>query len=243
MHWSELNASDKVVLEVGTGRGGTTRELIAWLEQYPGSRLISVDLHDGSFSALKMLAEERGVAAEFRVVDAVELPGFAKSRIDLIVCNYTLCAIASSPGAEYLALHRFWEVLRPGGRLFVEEEHPIYREATEGAEEVFQRKWHLLRMAGHLLGTPEYREFDPATLAKVCRRVGFAGVSWEEGQQLVDWPECLEFFQYRWGKVLASVETKARPLLAELASDLTDMARQHGGMLTPHYLLWAEKRA
>jgi len=42
-------------------------------------------------------------------------------------------------------------------------------------------------------------------------------VSWEESQQLVDWPECLEFFQFQWMKVLASVEeTKARPLLAEL---------------------------
>ena len=110
-----MELADKVVLEIGSGRGGTTRELVAALSGQPGARLIITDISDAHFERLTETFRDSQLDIAFVRTDACELTGIDEGSIDYVVCNYTLCAINSRPGRAALALQRFWRVLRPGG--------------------------------------------------------------------------------------------------------------------------------
>lgn len=98
---------DNIVLEAGSGGGGTTRKLAELLSGQPGAQLIIPDI------------------IEFMHTAAHDLPGIPCNSVDYLVCNHTLGAVISQVGLVVLALSRFWEVLKSGGKLFAEEERPI----------------------------------------------------------------------------------------------------------------------
>ncbi len=115
----------KVVLEVGSGRGDTTRKLVDLLSRQPGARLIVTDVSDRFFQQLRNAFQSSDVQIQFIQTGALELHGIPGNSVDYLVCNYTLCAVDSQAGQVALALRRFWEVLKVGGKLFVEEEFPV----------------------------------------------------------------------------------------------------------------------
>ena len=115
----------KHVLEVGSGRGDTTRALVALLSKYSGTTLTVTDISDTHFQQLQKEFSNLPVRIRFIKTDACSLSGITSDSKDYVVCNYTLCAINAQSGQAALALKRFWDVLRTGGKLFVEEEFPI----------------------------------------------------------------------------------------------------------------------
>jgi len=117
--------SGKTILEVSSGRSDTTRTLVDILEGKPSAQLIITDISGKFFEQLSDEFQGRNVQLRFIQTGAHELQDVFDSSIDFLVCNYTLCAVNSQAGLVALALKRFYDVLRSGGKLFIEEEFPI----------------------------------------------------------------------------------------------------------------------
>lgn len=235
--------ANKVVLEVGSGRGDTTRKLVDWLSGQPGVQLIVTDVSDMFFEQLHSEFQARDVQIRFICTGAHELHGIFDNSVDYLVCNYTLCAVNSQAGLAALALRRFWEVLKVGGKLFVEEEFPVSKQDTP-AQEIWAEKWRILKSATMLAGKFPYNEIAPEILAGLCRLAGFEGARWTAHTELYRDDRVLDFFQRRLDALLPQLPNDTlRAGLTEWASLLYKKVAQVGAMEVPFYRLTAQKNA
>jgi ubiquinone/menaquinone biosynthesis C-methylase UbiE len=235
------NLARKTVLEVGSGRGDTTRMLVNLLSGFPSTVLIVTDISDTFFPQLQGEFSNQPVRTHFVQTDACSLEGIAPGSIDYIICNYTLCAVNAQAGRIVFALDRFRQVLHVGGKLFIEEEYPIEKMDTP-TQRVWSDKWRILKTATILAGGLPFNEFKPEILAEICRVVGFEAIQWTSSTTFYPGVESLDFFNARLLRYLKDIPNpNVRQGLLELASELTQKAAQVGGMETPYYRLSARK--
>lgn len=233
--------TNKVVLEIGTGRGGTTRELVKHLSKFTGSKLITTDIYDGNFSELQEEFKEYSVSIEFIKTDACELNEIVNESIDLIVCNYTLCAINSRPCAAVIALNRFKEVLRKGGILYLEEEFPINNIKNE-RQEIWAEKWRILKTCSNILRKPVYNEMEKDIVIGMIELLGFKVIQGEAGAAGFNIQNWLEFFEYRLERCLQEIKNEnLKSGLREESDILINRAKEVGGMEIPSYKIVARK--
>ncbi len=235
--------SGKIILEVGSGRGDTSRQLVGLLAGKPEAKLIITDVTDRFFGQLQNEFQSAGLQIQYVCTGALELQGIFAGSIDYLVCNYTLCAVNSQAGLAALALRRFWEVLKPGGKLFVEEEFPVSRQDTV-LQEVWAEKWRILKSVMILSGQFPYNEIAPETLEALCRMAGFTNVEWMSHTGTYHPPDALDFFQKRLDNLLEGISVESLRLgFAEMAANLRDKSVWAGGMEIPFYRLVAQKTA
>jgi ubiquinone/menaquinone biosynthesis C-methylase UbiE len=230
----------KLVLEVGSGRGDTTRRLVDMLSGVPDAKLIVTDISDRFFPRLSGEFEAKGVPVQFICTSAQELQGVGDGSVDHLVCSYTLCAINAQSGMVVLALRRFWEVLKAGGRLWLEEEYPVDHPVNP-AQSVWAEKWRLLKAAQLLSGQLPFNEISPQVLEELCRLVGFEVIQSTAHTEFYP-PEALDFFQQRLDALLAELpDENIRFGFMEQARELHRRAVQVGGMEIPYYRLNARR--
>ncbi|HSO11440.1 MAG TPA: class I SAM-dependent methyltransferase [Anaerolineales bacterium] len=233
--------SNKVVLEVGNGRGDTTRKLVYLLAETPGAQLIVTDISDKFFQQLHTEFQSKNIQIKFIRSGACELQGIPDGSIDFLICNYTLCAVNSQAGLANLALKRFWEVLKSGGKLFIEEEFPISKQTTP-LQEIWAEKWRILKSALILAGQFSYNEIAPEVLTDLCHLIGFEKVEWTEEAEIYHEVEVLDFFQKRLKVLLKEIpDENLRAGFTEMAVNLRNKAVQVGGMEIPYYRFVAQK--
>ena len=235
--------ASRVVLEIGSGRGNTTRELVDLLSGQAGARLIVTDISDTFFQQLRDEFQARDVKIQFACTGAHELHDIPNNSVDYVVCNYTLCAVNSQAGLVALAVRRFWEVLKAGGKLFAEEEFPTSRQDTV-AQEIWAEKWRILKSAMILAGKFPYNEIEPGMLHDLCRLSGFERTRWTAHTRVFRDANVLDFSQKRLDALLTQLPNESlRAGFAELAAMLHNKASQVGAMEVPFYRLTAQKGA
>jgi len=243
MRWMKLaqeNLTGKLILEVGSGRGDSTRQL-AWLvKRYPDAKLVATDLFDTFFPELQAEFQKENLNAQFVRTDACQLEGIEPESVDYLVCNYTLCAVNAQETGAALALQRFYEVLQPDGWLLVEEEYPI-RHAANPRQEVWAEKWRILRAAQFLTGGTPFSEIAPEALEALCRSRGFHEIHWSAETASFE-GSALDFFDKRLGQLVELLPTEQLRIgFGELAAQLKEKARLAGGFEVPYYRLEARK--
>ena len=72
----------KRILEVGSGRGDTTRALVALLSKYPGTALTVTDISDAHFQQLNNEFANQPVRIRFIQTDACSLSGITSDSKD-----------------------------------------------------------------------------------------------------------------------------------------------------------------
>jgi ubiquinone/menaquinone biosynthesis C-methylase UbiE len=243
MNIEDEDLSGKIILEVGSGRGDTTRKLVDLLSQKPDTQLMVTDISDRYFSQLQNEFQSKPVQLQFICTGGHELSGIPDGMVDYLVCNYTLCAINSQAGVVALALRRFWEVLKVEGKLFVEEEFPISQQDTL-PQEVWAEKWRILKSSMILARQPLFNEMSPELLKSLCDMVGFEKLEWTAHSELLTDIETLDFFQKRLDSLLKGVTNEnLRAGFSDMAVDLRKKAMRAGGMEIPFYRLVAQKTA
>lgn len=237
----DLNFENKTVLEVGTGRGGTTLELAKAMKNFKGAKLITTDIYDQNFEKLKEEILKYNIDVTFIKTDACKLDGIEENSIDFVVCNYTLCAINSKSGCEVIALNRFKQVLKLGGMLYMEEEYPINMAANH-MQQIWSRKWQLLRAINTLSGELSFNEIAPENLKNILDILGFKDIQYENEVTQIKGEGCLNFFEYRFNKALEKLNNSelAEKLKMERQA-LKDNAKIAGGMEVPAYKIVAVK--
>ena len=134
---------NKSVLALGHGVGEATRKLAVRMSGGKG-RLIVTDISDEHFDALRADLAPLDLAVEFIRTSPLKLAGIHQGSIDLVVCNYALSAINAIAGQGELALHKFYEVLKPGGTLYIEEELP-FNMAASASQAIWAETSRLLK--------------------------------------------------------------------------------------------------
>lgn len=236
---STRDLAAKTILEVGSGRGDTTRVLVNLIKNQPGGRLVATDISDSHFAPL--VEEFKGSDVCFICTDAGLLEGIETDSVDLLVCNYTLCAVEARGGGALQALTRFHEVLKLGGELFVEEEWPIEFAETP-AQQVWAEKWRILKAALLVAGEHILHEFEPESLGKLALATGLSGVEWEKDTSLFSGLDMLRFFHTRLERLMPRFPNEAlRSGFQEWAASLDEKVKLAGGMEIPFYRLHASK--
>lgn len=233
--------SDKIILEVGSGRGDTTRKLVELLGGKPNTQLIITAVSDRFFQQLQDEFQAKNVQIQFIRTGAHELQSIPNGSVDFLICKYTLCAVNSQAVLAILALRRFWEVLKPCGKLFIEEEFPIQKQDTP-LQEIWAEKWRILKSSMILAGQSPYNEIEPEILETLCHLVGFQKVEWRGHTEIYHGVEALDFFQKRLDILLKEIPVESlRAGFSEMAIKLRKKAVLAGGMEIPFYRLVAQK--
>jgi phospholipid N-methyltransferase len=243
MDLEKENLAGKTILEVGSGRGDTTRKLVDLLEGQTGAKLIITDITDWFFQELNDEFKSRPVKVQFEKTRATQLDNIANNSVAYLICNYALCAVNSRSGTVALALQRFREVLEEGGKLFVEEELPIDSYNTP-QQQVWAEKWRILKSAMILVGKFPYNEIAPETLAELCHLTGYVNVEWSIHSETYSDVSVLDFFQRRLELLFPELPNeKLREGFSEMAAALQLKAIEVGGMEIPYYRFRGEKPA
>lgn len=152
--------ADELVLDVGSGLGGTARYLAA----ATGCHVHGVDLTDEYCRVAEMLTARVGLGERvgFRQGDALGLP-FEDASFDVAWTEHTQMNVADK-GAFYGELAR---VLRPGGRLAF---HDLFAGAAESPR--FPVPWASSAAISHLLPVGE--------LPALLDGLGFERIHWED---------------------------------------------------------------
>ncbi|MCL5996590.1 MAG: class I SAM-dependent methyltransferase [Chloroflexi bacterium] len=239
---AKVNLTGKTILEVGSGRGDTTRHLVDILSGYRDATLLVTDISDQFFPILRDEFRNKPVQVQFLRAGACELQGVPNNAVDYLVCNYTLCAINAQAGAAIIALQRFSEVLKRGGYLLIEEEFPLNFGCTS-AQQIWAQKWRILKSAMLLIGKFPYNEIAPELLVDLCKLAGFTGIEWAVCHEKLAGVEALDFFRRRLdGMLLELPNNQLRTGFTQLADELREKARDAGGMEVPFYRLTAHNR-
>jgi ubiquinone/menaquinone biosynthesis C-methylase UbiE len=233
--------SNKVILEVGSGRGDTTRMLVSLVVGKPNVQLIVTDISDRFFQQLRAESQAKNVPVTFIRTGAHELREIQSNLVDFLVCNYTLCAVNSQAGSVMLALKRFAEVLKPGGKLSIEEEFTVSKQDTV-MQGIWAEKWRILKSAMILAGKFPYNEIDPEVMASLCGLAGFEKVEWTQHTEIYRDLSALDFFDKRLDALLKEVSVESLYTgFSEAAANLRRRFIEVGGMEIPYYRLVAQK--
>lgn len=231
----------KTILEVGTGRGGTTKDLISLLSKFKNCHLITTDIADDHFKELSKDFKNCKVDINFIKTDACCLEGIKDESIDYIICNYTLCAINSMPGCEVLALNKFKSVLKKDGLLYIQEEFPVNHIENQ-MQEIWSKKWKILKSCTSLLGGGTYNEIEPEVLKSILVILGFNNVKYKSEVYQIFGEDCLEFFKLRLNRFIRQFENRTyAKALKEMSTSIQKKATKAGGMEIPFYRITAQK--
>ena len=232
--------SNKTVLCIGCGRGDTTRELAVYMAG-GGGRLIVTDISDEHFETMRADLAPLNLSVDFIRTSPLKLAGIRQSSIDLVVCNFTLSAINAVVGQGELALHKMYEVLKLGGKLYVEEELPYYMAASP-TQAIWAEQWRLLKAAQLLAGMRPSNEYQPDVLEALVNQAGFEEVDVSDKLFTLSTSTWWPSFEAQVEDRLESIENETlKAGLLERKQFLLSKANEIGSIDVPYITLTAVK--
>jgi ubiquinone/menaquinone biosynthesis C-methylase UbiE len=238
--FGEYPMINKIVLEIASGRGDKTRELAMQMVG-GGGRLIVTDISDEHFEAIRTNLSTLDLAVDFIRTSALKLAGIRPGSVDLVVCNHALSVINAIVGQGELALHKFYEVLKPGGKLYVEEELPHYM-AASSAQLIWAEKWRLLKAAQLLSGSKPTNEYQPDILEALVSWVGFKEIEISDEINNLPVAEWWPPFELRLTEYLNALDDETLQAgLSTRNKTLKTKTEQTGSMEVPYFILTALK--
>ncbi len=231
---------NKSVLVLGNRVGKAIRELAVRMSGGKG-QLIVTDISNEHFDALRADLAAFHLSVEFIRTSPLKLAGIRPGSIDLVICNYALSAINAIAGQGELALHKFYEVLKPGGTLYIEEELPFYMAAS--ASQAIWAEKSRLRKTTQLLTTGRHaNDYQPDVLETLLTQAGFEKVEVSDEIATIVTADWWADFVHQLTISLDSLndETLQAGLFARMER-LKSAAEQAGSMEAPFITLTALK--
>lgn len=111
------DVNNKVILDLGCGEGGYSRELAK-----KGATLVSIDCSAKAIEYATSLAKEENLHIEHFVRNSNDLFDIESNRFDIVLCSMMLMDCEDFEGT----LREVARVLKPNGRLFASVLHPCF---------------------------------------------------------------------------------------------------------------------
>ena len=231
---------NKTVLEIGSGRGDATRELATRMSG-SGGRLIVTDISGKHFESLRADLDPIDLVVEFIRTSPLKLAGIRPSSIDLVVCIDALSAINAIVGQGDLALRKFYEVLQPGGTLYIEEELPFYMAASP-AQHVWADQLRLFKAAQLLAGMRPSNAYQPDVLEALVIAAGFEKVDISDEVAIRPAADWWDEFRTRFENSINEFDDdKLKGAFFYYLGKLEEKANITGNMEVPNIILTAKK--
>ncbi|MBM3239307.1 class I SAM-dependent methyltransferase [Candidatus Poribacteria bacterium] len=233
---------DKLILDAGTGPGQTTERLVnRVIEVGKSSRIISVDHNQKALDNVRNELGDKAEVVQFVKADLADMPQVQSSSLDIIACTDVLCMVEMRPLRSMKVLSEFKRMLKPEGKLIIGEQVPTPK-ATVPKEQVWARRWQLVKAMNHLLEQRHLEEITPEDLEFCLATLGFDSIRWSifEGE---DFGNSVE-----WGlrRPLDTAKRLSDELLQEALvkqiDELRNIFAQHGGAFLPYYVMHARKK-
>ncbi|KAB3531619.1 class I SAM-dependent methyltransferase [Alkaliphilus pronyensis] len=195
--WDGLTLDNKLVLEGGTSWGNTT-DIIAQKTAEHGwkTRLISVDVDDSHFSEIEKRLGTSFVELNLRKADLGNLDFINENTIDVVICNYTLSSVNQFPFRGVKALKEFYRVLKPGGKLLITEEMPIWSVDSKDYE-YWSKRLRIIKSISVLKAMAHFNEIHPQDLEEVMITLGFKNINRREFKEVIDAEMATKFLDKR----------------------------------------------
>lgn len=238
----EVDLADKLILDAGTGAGQTTGWLVdKVIEAGKSSRIISVDRRQEVLDDVRNELGDKADIVQFVKADLADIPQIESSSIDIIACTDVLCMIEMSPLRSVKVLSEFKRVLKPKGELIIGEQVPMPKTRVP-KEQVWTRRWQLVKAMKHLQEQRHLEEITPEDLEFCLTTLGFDSVCWAifEGKDFGD--------DVEWGlrRPLRTAEKLKDELLRKAfvkqIDELRNIFSQRGGSFLPYYVMHARKK-
>lgn len=237
-----IDFEDKLILDAGTGPGQTIKRLVnKVMEAGKSSRIISVDIRQEALDNVRNELGDKAEIVQFVKADLADMPEIESYSIDIIACTDVLCMVEMCPLRSVRVLSEFRRVLKPGGELIIGEQVPTPKERVP-KEQVWTRRWQLVKAMKHLQEQRHLEEIVPEDLEFVLAISGFDSIRWAifEGKDFGD--------DVEWGlrRTLRTAEKlKDEPLrkaFVKQIDELRDIFARHGGVFLPYYIMHAQKK-
>lgn len=191
--WKFIDLDGKVVVDAGTGAGGTT-EAIAnkAIETGASCEIVSIDIDRNDIKRTSERLGDKRKYVKFLCADLRDIPAVATDSVDIVFCTYTVCAVDSNPFDSLRMFSEFHRILKEGGRIVIEEDFP-HPTKPKQEHKVWTLKWTIERSLQHLCNISHFREISPENLSFALRLLGFNHIEWKlfEGGRLgehsLDW--------------------------------------------------------
>ena len=240
MNLQTINFHNKTVLEISSGRGDAIRDLADQMSG-SGGKLIVTNISEENFAAIRADLTPLDLAVEFIRTSPLKLAGIRPGSIDLVVCNYALSAINAIAGQVEIALHKFYEVLKPGGTQYIEDELPFYM-AASASQAIWAEKSRLLKTTQLLTTGRHANDYQPDVLEALLTQAGFEKVEVSDEIATIVTADWWADFVHQLTISLDSLndETLQAGLFARMER-LKSAAEQAGSMEVPFITLTALK--
>ncbi len=241
MLFEKENYSNKTVLKVGCGEGETVRRLLNLMDHATNQRLIVTDVVTEAFPDLNREARLKGVPIEFKNTNAFTLDGVDDGSVDIVVSCFSMSDGRVDDGQMMLALKRFMTVLKPGGKVFIQERifHPQNQNARELVWESGNQLLHAIQL---LSGQKPPHAMQPEVMSKLVGIVGFLDAYWINPKLNLAAMNALPLFQSQFEAGLKNI--KSPELVKILTAQVYDWqckVLETDGLDIPFYSLEAHK--
>ncbi|MCC5909596.1 MAG: class I SAM-dependent methyltransferase [Clostridiaceae bacterium] len=195
--WNEVNLDGKIVLEGGTSWGNTT-SIIARKVRENGwkTRLFSVDIDDSHFKEIEERLKDDFEELALIKGDLSNLDFMDSESVDAIICNYTLSSVNQFPLRAVKAVKEFYRVLKPGGKLLINEEMPIWS-VNVGDYEYWSKRLRIIKSINTLKAMAHFNEIHPQDLKEVLETAGFMEVESREFKEKINSEMAIKFLDKR----------------------------------------------
>ncbi len=239
----EIDLRGKKILEIGTGNGGTTLEILELMHKYPNSTLITTDITDIYTNFSEFMKDYPTLISRVQFIqsDATILEGIEKNSIDIIICNYTLCAINSHSGKAVIALKKFFDTLKSGGILLIEEEYPIFSPENQ-YQKLWANKWKIIKIALISSLNRAYNEIDPQILNEMLKMIGFREIEIEKGFNIQHKTELIPLFHSQLSNIIQNIKNNnLKKEISKMSKKLIKEIEYYESIEIPNFLIFAVK--
>ncbi|SCY26841.1 class I SAM-dependent methyltransferase [Alkaliphilus peptidifermentans] len=243
--WEGISLDGKLVLEGGTSWGNTT-DLIAEKISANGwkTRLISVDVDESHFAEVEERLRDKFHELILRKADLSNLDFISQNSVDVIICNYTLSSVNQFPFRAIKALKEFYRILKPGGKLLITEEMPIW--AVESRDyEYWSKRLRIIKSISVLKAMAHFNEIHPQDLEEVMSTLGFKDILRQEFKEIIDAEMATKFLDKRKQTLIKGQDDLQNEHLTkgfvELTEKLVEAFENAKEFSAPAYIIKADK--
>jgi ubiquinone/menaquinone biosynthesis C-methylase UbiE len=243
--WDNLNLDNQLVLEGGTSWGNTTRRIAEKVtEQGWKTRLISVDIDDDHFDQIEEALHHQFDELQLRRADLSQLDFLDDNVVDVVICNYTLSSVNQFPLRAVKTLSEFYRVLKPGGRLVIMEEMPIW--SVENRDYPYwSQRLRVIKSISVLKAMAHFNEIHPTDLEHSLKMIGFQEINYQEFKEIINAEMATRFLDKRKQTLLKGINDIENEHLTkgfvEITEKLVKELEQAKEFSAPAYILKAAK--